>query len=405
MKDPIIIVGASAAGVNSALTLRQQGFDGEIVLLSSEKYLPYERPAVSKDLLITGQAALIVPEEFYQQNKIKLSLNSKVCSIHPSLRKVELENGIEYHASKILLATGGQVRKLSIEGAECKNSNLHYVRSQDDALEIKEKLITGRKLIVIGGGLIGAEVVASAIHLGCEVVWVEAAYKCLTRALSDPLDQIMMDIHKRKGVEIITNIKIRKILHTGIELEDGSKIYSDLIVVGIGIEPTTYLGHGLLETNNGIVVNEFNETSVSNIYAAGDVANFKSADFPNGGRLEHWQHAQKHGASAAYSMLNQKIEYHDTPWFWTDQYEHHIEGCGIPQSTDDVVLRKSENGIDISIFYLRNNMLAAAVSLNRQQDIRAAKNLIENKISINRDQLEDVSFDLRKYGKKVHATI
>ena len=399
MKAPIVIVGASAAGVSAALSLRENGHEEGIVLLSAEDRLPYERPAVSKDILLTGSAPLIVPEDTYQSQNIDLRLNSPVTSIRPKDGAIELANGQAIKASKILLATGGKVRRLTVPGSDLPG--ICYARTTADADVIRSGLVPGAKVVVVGGGLIGAEVAASAITAGCCVTWVEADYHCLTRALYSPLNELMMSIHRERGVEIETSATVTKVIGKdrakGIELADGRQLYCDLLVVGIGIEPVVDLAKDAGATvGNGVLVNQYCETTISNIYAAGDVALHKTSHMAQVGRLEHWHNAQKQGAAAAKSMLGQQEAYDDLPWFWTDQYEHHIEGCGISRPTDLAVVRTDGTNKSVTVFYLRSGVLAAATTLNRPNDVRAAMRFIAKGLTPDVHALRDLSVDLRK---------
>ncbi|RMR05944.1 NAD(P)/FAD-dependent oxidoreductase [Pseudomonas syringae group genomosp. 3] len=408
MNKPIVIIGANAAGVSAALTLRQHGFDGSISLLSSEKQLPYERPAVSKEILLNGKAPLILPEEEYQNNNIDLLLGSTAVDIDVSASSVVLDSGKELKAQKILIATGGRVRKLQIPGADKKG--ILYARSFEDSMAISDTLFTGTKLIVIGGGLIGAEIAACAIHQGCEVTWVEAEPACLNRALGTPLAEVMMGIHRAKGVVIETNASVTKILGeakaSGIELSDGRKLYADALVVGIGITPVDELAAKAgIRLENGIAVDRRCETSIPNIFAAGDVAFHKTSHMVKPGRLEHWHNAQKQGAVAAQAMLGLPADYDELPWFWTDQYVHHIEGCGLAHMTDELIERSSDCGERKTYFYLRNDRLVATTSLNRPNDVRASMRLIAKGYTPDRRLLSDPTVDLRKLEKELKNAI
>lgn len=404
MTARFVIVGASAAGVAAALELREQGFDGEIVLLGAERRLPYERPAVSKDLLKSGQLSPIVAESLYAERNIELRLGVVVTRVDGERGLVELADGSALHADKVLLATGGTVRRLTIPGAELKG--VHYARSADDADAIREGMRPGQRVVVIGGGLIGAEVAASAILAGCEVEWLEAGYRCLTRALSHPLDEALMHIHRERGVGIQVNASVTRIVGNkqvrAVELADGRCIEADLVVAGIGIVPATAvaLASGIA-VDNGIVVDALGATSMANVYAAGDVARHQTRYMAAPGRLEHWRHAQLHGAAAARSMLGLGQPYDDLPWFWTDQYEHHIEGCGLPREGDESVLRGSVAEASLSVFYLRGGQLVAAATLNRPNDVRAASRLIARGLSPSREALRDPARDLRKLEKEL----
>ncbi len=404
MSARFVIVGASAAGVAAALELREQGFDGQVLLLGAETRLPYERPSVSKDLLMDGATKPIVAAALYEERNIELRLGVKVRRVDGAAGLVELDDGQTIRADKVLLATGGTVRKLSIPGAQLKG--VHYVRSADDADAIRDGLRPGRRVVVVGGGLIGSEVAASAILRGCEVEWLEAGFRCLTRALAPPLDEALTGIHRERGVGIHVNASVTRILGsvraTGVELADGRRIDADLVVVGVGIVPATEVAVASgIRVDNGIVVDAFGATSMPNVFAAGDVACHQSRHMAAMGRLEHWRHAQQHGAAAARSMLGRGQPYDDLPWFWTDQYEHHLEGCGLPSEGDEAVLRGDLDSASATVFYLRHERLVAAATLNRPNDVRAAMRLIGHGLTPSREALRNPATDLRKLEKEL----
>ncbi|ALK30084.1 NAD(P)/FAD-dependent oxidoreductase [Burkholderia plantarii] len=404
MKPHYVIVGASAAGVGAAFALRQNGFDGDVTLVSAEQCLPYERPAVSKDLLLTGQAPLIVPEATYTEQRIDLRLNRKVEKLDVRRSTVVLDGGKELRADKILLATGGRVRRLQIPGGDLHQ--VHYVRDAGDAETIREGLKPGARVTVIGGGLIGAEVTACAIRCGCEVDWIESGDRCLTRALSHPLDQAIANIHQEQGVRIHTKALVTQM--TGdhrtvvVELSDGRRFEADMVLVGVGIVPAVDLAHAAgAVVDNGIVVDGYGATSLANVYAAGDVARHQTRYMSGPGRLEHWRYAHDHGVSTARSMLGLGKPYDELPWFWTDQYEHHVEGCGLSSARDETVIRGDLASGRATVFYVRDGRLAAASTLNRPNDVRAAMRLIARGLSPSIDALRDPGTDLRKLEKEL----
>jgi 3-phenylpropionate/trans-cinnamate dioxygenase ferredoxin reductase subunit len=403
MTERVIIIGASAAGVGAALELRKQGFDGDVTLLSGEDRLPYERPAVSKDILQNGVAAPILAADAYVENRLDLRLNTWARRLDLLQGGVELGDGSMLTGDRILLATGGRVRRLTVQGAAL--GGVHYARSAADAEAIHAGLLPGANVAIIGGGLIGAEIAASATLAGCRVTWIEAAQSCLTRALASPFDRIMMDIHRTRGVKIITEAAVSR-LHGDVnvrrvELSDGRGIDTDLVVIGIGIEPVTDLASGAgLTVAGGIVVDRCCVTSNQQVFAAGDVAVHQTDFMAVPGRMEHWRHAQNQGASAARSMLGVRETYNELSWFWTDQYEYHIEGCGVPQPTDQAVIRGAPDDGGISVFYLRAGRLSAAVSLNRPKDVRAAMRLIPKNATVSSALLADPSVDLRRVERE-----
>lgn len=398
MTDRFVIVGASAAGVAAALTLRDNGFAGELVLIGEEPILPYERPAVSKQLLKSPATTPILAENGYCDRRIDLRLGVRVTGIDMDRGLVRCGDGEQIAAAKVLIATGGRARRLSIPGADL--SGVCYARDALDAGAIAAGLRPGARIAVIGGGLIGAEVSASAIAAGCSVTWLEATDRCLSRALPAPLDAIMTDVHRAQGVTIRTNAQVVAIVGDSraerVLVADGEDIDTDLVVIGVGIEPNIELAERAgARIGNGVIVNERCETSIAGLYAAGDVACHATDWMPGVGRLEHWRNAQEQGAAAARAMLGLDVHYNELPWFWTDQYSHHIEACGLARADDEVVLRRTD-GLAMSAFYLRAGKLVAAATIDRQADVRAAQRMIVKGLTPTMDALADPAVDLRK---------
>lgn len=398
MTDRFVIVGASAAGVAAAVTLRDNGFAGELVLLGDEPTLPYERPAVSKELLKSSITTPIVPADVYRERHIDLRLGVRVTAIDMNHGLVGCGDGEQIGADKVLLATGGRARRLSVSGADL--DGVCYARDARDAAAIAAGLRPGAKIAVIGGGLIGAEVSASAIAAGCSVTWLEAIDRCLSRALPPPLDAIMTDVHRAHGVTIRTNAQVTAIIGhrraEKVQLADGSAFECDLVVVGVGIEPNIELAERAgARIGNGVIINERCETSIPGLYAAGDVACHLTDWMPGIGRLEHWRNAQEQGAAAAQAMLGGDVRYNELPWFWTDQYSHHVEACGLARADDEVVVRRTD-GLAMSAFYLRGGKLVAAATIDRQADVRAAQRMIVKGLTPTREALANPDVDLRK---------
>lgn len=403
MIGTIVIIGASAAGVAAAMTLRDEGHIGDIVLIGAEEQLPYDRPAVSKELLLAGTVPPILTADRYAELRIDLRLGVTVTAIDLTGGRVLLGEDESITFDRLLVATGGKPRHLPVPGAEL--DGLHYVRDARDGLAIHTGLRPGMRVAVIGGGLIGAEVAASAAQAGCEVDWIEAEDRCLARVLPAPLADAMMAVHRGHGVRIHSNAAVVR-LHgdtavEAVELHDGRQIAVDIVVVGIGIVPETALAEAAgLAVDNGILVDPFCATSAPGVYAAGDVARHQSRYMPVAGRLEHWRNAQQQGAAAARAMLGRGEPYHELPWFWTDQYTHHLEGCGLARPGDEAVLRGDPASGSATVFHLRDGALVAAVTLNRANDVRGAMRLIERGVTPSHDVLSDPTQDLRKLGKE-----
>ncbi|SFL29963.1 NAD(P)/FAD-dependent oxidoreductase [Geodermatophilus ruber] len=402
MQPSFVIVGANLAGGRAAQALRREGFSGRVVLVGAEPHPPYERPPLSKDLLLGKQApeALrIADRQSWSDQEIDLRLGTTVTRLLPGEQSVETDSGELIRADKVLLCTGGRARRLAVEGHHL--GGVHALRSLDDALTIREQLVPGAHVTVVGAGFIGAEVAASAQALGCRVTLLEVAGLPLQRVLGPALGQVLATAYRDQGVDLrlgtgvhslVGDDRVRRVVTT-----DGSVIETDLVVVGIGIEPAVELAASAgARVDNGILVDEFCATSIDGIYAAGDVANHPNPILGERVRLENWQNAQNQGLAAAGSMLGHRRPFAEVPWFWSDQYAWNLQMAGQAGPEDDVVWRGDVDGLAFSAFFLRAGVLRAAFAVNRPRDVHGARRLIERGGVVDVDALRDPGADLRK---------
>jgi 3-phenylpropionate/trans-cinnamate dioxygenase ferredoxin reductase subunit len=399
-RQTFVVVGANLAGGRAAQWLRQEGFDGKIILIGAEPDPPYERPPLSKEYLrgdMSRERLFIATSEAYREQQIELRLGVRATSINPSERSVELENGERVGYDKLLLTTGGHVRKVSVSGSELEG--IHYLRTVADSERIAAKLQPGRRLVVIGSGFIGAEVAATARMKGLEVHVLEMAPVPLGRVLGEELGHIYAEIHREHGVQLHTGEAIERFEGTTrverVVSSSGRTIDCDFVVVGVGIEPATELAQDAgLEVDNGIVVNEYCETSAPDIYAAGDVASFYHPLLDTRLRVEHWSNAQNQGITAAKNMLGKQKAYDDIPWFWSDQYDLNMQYIGHAPRWDEIVLRGDVAGRSFTAFYVEGGRLRAALAVNHQRDIRASRELIKRGAPVSADALRDETREL-----------
>lgn len=409
MKDTLVIVGAGIAGVCAAAALRSEGFDGRLVLIGSESHMPYDRPPLSKQLLLGSWSPHDIrlhPEKFYSDADIELCLDVTATRLLPNERRLVLEGGDTLRADQVLLCTGGVTRRLDVPGG--KLANVHYLRSLDDSLAIRDRLVHGTRVVVIGAGWIGAEVAATAQELGCKVTVLEIAASPLSRILGVDIGHAFARIHREHGIDLRTGVSVVRINGRErvdvVETTDGRTILADVVVVGIGMVPDTRLAEQSgIPVNNGILVDEFGETSIRGVFAAGDVANRLDPHSGQHIRLEHWQSAQRQAKATARSMLGQRLALTEVPWFWSDQFGINLQLAGDPVGADGIVVRGDLEDVEFAVFYLQGRQLVAALGVNRPREVRAGVELIARKVDVERDALADPGIDLRGLAKRTLA--
>ena len=396
-----IIVGANLCGGRAAETLRQEGFDGRVVLIGAEPERPYERPPLSKEFLrreTERERVFLRPAEFYAEQEIELRLGVRATGVDLRERAVVLETGERLRFDKVLLAAGGRVRRLAVPGSQLEG--VYYLRTIADCERIAAELAPGRRVVVIGAGFIGAEVAASARMTGLEVTVLEGGQVPLARALGPEMGRIYGDIHREHGIDLRLSTRIER-LEGGRRVErvmtsDGEAVGCDFVVVGIGIDPETGLAEGMgIEVGNGIIVDEHCRTNVDGVFAAGDVANFPNPILGERLRLEHWANAQNQGVAAAKAMLGSEEPYADVPWFWSDQYDLNLQYVGYASSWDRIVIRGSVPERRFTTFYVKDGRLRAAMTLNRTRDIRPSRELIRARVQVDAEKLQDEDVELR----------
>ncbi|MFE3052532.1 NAD(P)/FAD-dependent oxidoreductase [Nocardia sp. NPDC059239] len=401
MTETYAVIGASLAGARAVEALRDEGFDGRVVLIGAEHHLPYDRPPLSKEVIL-GQKqpgmTLIHRDGFYSDNDIELRLGVRATRIDTHSRAVELDNGTSLRVDKLLLCTGTAPRRPDIPGLDL--DGVHFLRTVDDAIAIRGRLLTGGSVVIVGGGLIGMELAAAAVVLGNEVTVLERDAGLLRRVLGTRIGDRLSRWHSERGVHIRTDAEVARIEGDHrvrrVRTADGFVAEADLVVVGIGVVPALDVARDCgIEIDNGIVVDEFCETSVPGIYAAGDVAQHPNWLTGQHIRLEHWQHAQNQGIAAARAMAGRREPYREVPWFWSDQGDTNIQVAGDPRTADEQVWRGDPESLDFTVFHLRRGVLVGVVGVNRRRDVRMAMPLIEKQVRPVPALLADPSVDIR----------
>jgi len=398
-----VIVGASLAGATAAQTMRDEGFDGRITLIGDELHRPYERPPLSKDYLL-GKSALekvfVHPEGWYAEHDVDLRLGNAVTRIYRGARNVTLADKSLVSYDALLLATGSTPRILRLPGADL--DGVLYLRRIEDTERIKTAFATRPRVVVIGGGWIGLETAAAARAAGLDVTVLEAAELPLLRVLGYDVAQVFADLHRDNKVDLLCGVQVAGLTGaddrvTGVKLADGTVIDADLVLVGVGIAPNSYLAEDAgLEVDNGVIVNEQLRTSDPAIYAAGDVANAYHPWLGRQLRVEHWANARRQGAVAAKSMLGQEVVYDRLPYFFSDQYDLGMEYTGYvePDGFDQIIFRGDLARREFVAFWLSDGRVQAGMNVNVWDVIAPIEALITSQRRVDTERLADTGIPL-----------
>lgn len=404
MSETIVIVGAGHAGGRAAQALRAAGFAGRVVLIGEEKYPPYERPPLSKELVVTDaglEKVRLHDPSWYEQNKVELRLGAPAEAIDRAGKRVKA--GGEWIAyDKLLLTTGARVRKLPIPGADLPG--VFYLRDFDDTQAIRARLAPGVRAVVIGGGFIGLETAASAVKRGATVTVLEAADRLMGRAVAPEIGAWFAELHRKKGVDVRLGARIKAIEGAGkverVALE-GEAIPADIVVIGIGIVPNVEIAAVAgLEVGNGIVVDAFGRTSDPAIWAAGDCALQPNAFLGKTVRLESYQNAQDQAMAVARNMIGEPKPYEDSLWVWSDQHDVNLQMTGAPEGYDSLVWRGDRASGAFMLFYMKDGRIVAINTVNMGREMKPAQRLLQSKKVFDPAQLADPNVRLLKLGKE-----
>lgn len=408
----IAIVGAGAAGVSAAMTLRELGSDEEVRLVGAEPVRPYERPALSKEFLTNPTAHEPPPlaPEGLDRYGVSLEIDTRVVSIDTAERTLDVATGDRLRYDRLLLATGARPRRLALPGADL--GGVLYLREHSDARRLRAALPSARRVVILGGGVIGLEVAASAAALGCAVTVVEVGSRVMGRILPDSLAEEIAALHASHGVEILTDTRAVAIEGSGgrvarVRLEDQRDLPANLVLVGIGAEPCADLAAGAeLDTDDGILVDEYFQTTADRVFAAGDVARVRHAGVERHLRMEQWQTAQTQGRYAAMSILGVGEPYREVPWMWSDQHDAHIQVAGF-DFTDAELVRRGDltDREGLAFFAVRDGRLTAVAGLSRgagiARTIRPAQRLMRQQTPITVEQLGDPTIPIRDLAREL----
>lgn len=416
-RERIVIIGASLAGATAAATLREGGYDGEVVLVGAEARPPYNRPPLSKGYL-RGQDRfedqLVKPADYYASARIELRLGMAATAVDPTRKEVALAGGERLAYAKLLVTTGSRNRALEAPGANLPG--IFQLRTVEDSDRIRAAAKGARRAAIVGFGFIGCEVAASLRQLGLEVAAIEGHRVPLARALGPEVGAVLGDIHRDKGVDLVPEDSVAAFEGRDrverVRTKKGRVLDCDFVVAGIGILPNVELlasaGAGV---DNGILVDEHCRTSLPDVYAAGDVANHMHPLF---GRLrvEHWNHGERHGRAAGRALLGDDAPYDYVHSFWSDQYEHVIEYVGFAKTWDRLVFRGRSEDRKFLAFYVKDGVVLAAAGIDRGGDpedpksdseLKVAVDLIRDRVRVDPTQLADEAVDLRRLASRPAA--
>jgi 3-phenylpropionate/trans-cinnamate dioxygenase ferredoxin reductase subunit len=404
---PMVIVGGGKAGGIAAATLRDEGFDGPVVLVSREPGIPFGRPPLSKTYLRSEEDLTdwyVKPPDWYEANDVDLRADS-VVAVDPAAHALALGSGRELGYEKLLIATGGRNRRLQLPGAELPG--IYYLRTVAECDAIKREAESGRHAVVVGMGFIGCEVAASLIQLGMQVTAVFPGRNPLERVLGEQLGALIGEVHRSNGVRLLPGGQVVAFHGTdrleSVVLADGEHVDCDFAVVGVGIDPDVpAIAGSSIAQDNGILVDERCRSSAADVYAAGDVANHLH---PVLGRIrvEHYNSAEHYWAAAARAMLGSAASFDYVHNFWSDQYEHILQYVGHATSWDDFVVRGSLRDGTFIGFYLVAGLVRAAVGFDRGGDpewepdseMAASARMVASRARPGRGSLTDEGADLR----------
>ena len=397
-KPRIVGIGGGVASAAAVAELRACGFDGDITLVSAEDTVPYERPPLSKDFLMGRSGSVPVKDPaWYGQHSVELLLGLRATRFDVTARTVTLSDGSVLGYDQLLLATG--VRPRVLPGLD--GDGVCYLRTVQDATELRERIAAAGHVVVLGGGFIGCEVASAAIQLGKRATILEALPTLLLRALGPDLGHVMAGIHRDAGVDVRTGQLVTGLTPCpggGVRITTGDgPVDADVLVVGVGTVPNTELAvQAGLPADGGILVDEHFATPVPGVWAIGDVAAQYLPDYGRRIRVEHHDTALRHGRAVARNMLGRPEPFRDVHWFWSDQFEHTVSSAGLPDVTAPLIIRGSLEQRNFSAFSLDGDRLRAVISLNRPRDVIDVRRLIARDHSATADQLRDESLPLKR---------
>ncbi len=394
LKQSCVIAGASHAGVQLAISLRQGGWEGRILMVGEEAAIPYQRPPLSKDLLAGTKSLeqiVIRPAVVLEKANIELQLGHRVEVINRADRRLHLDDGSSLVYDKLALTLGSRARTILLPGSN--KTGVFYLRTISDVQQIRPFITEGKKAVIVGGGYIGLEAAAAIRKLGMDVTILEALPRVLQRVTAPVVSAFYERIHLEEDVKIITNAVVESIEGKdqveSVHLSNGVTFDADLVIIAVGILPNTELAEDAgLENEDGISVDEFARTSDHDIVAAGDCTCHFNPIYKRKVRLESVQNAADQAKIAAATLCGKLEPYRALPWFWSDQYDVKLQIAGLSDGYDNVIIRGNpEEGRSFAVFYFAKDILLAVDSINRPAEFMLGKRLLLTGAAVDKHKL------------------
>jgi 3-phenylpropionate/trans-cinnamate dioxygenase ferredoxin reductase subunit len=402
----VLIIGAGHGGAQTAIALRQRGFDGSIALIGDEPDMPYERPPLSKEYLAgtkSRERILLRPPQFWSDRRVDLLLGVKVVAVDADRRTVTDQQGSAIGYRTLVWATGGEARRLACDDASL--TGVHSIRSRADVDRLMRELSSAKAICIVGAGYIGLETAAVLTKLGRKVIVLEVQDRVLARVAGEPLSRFYEAEHRARGVDLRLNTSVVSLEGqdgrvSALRLGDGSLLACDLLVVGIGIapkvEPLTSAG---AQGGNGVAVDEHCATSLPGVYAVGDCA-LHASRFADGLRirLESVQNANDMAMTVAQAVMGVPQPYETVPWFWSNQYDLKLQTIGLSAGHDEVVVRGDPATRSFSVIYLKHGEVRALDCVNAVKDFVQGRQLVMTRARLSRAEIGNVAIPLKMMG-------
>lgn len=404
--DHVAIIGAGQAGAQAAYSLRQAGFEGKITLLGDEPAPPYQRPPLSKGYLkgeLSADRLFLKPLDYYAENRIDLVTGATAVGLDLSARRVELKDGASLSWDRLVIATGARPRRLALPGVAL--DGVLELRTLADVDDLRPRLKSGARLVVVGGGYIGLEAAAAAASLGVQVTVLEAAPQLLGRVTGPEIAAFIMDVHRSAGVDIRLSAAVEGFEGagsvSGVRLAGGHVLDCDVVLVGVGVVPNMELAaEAGLACGAGLIVDRGGRTSHPDVFAAGDLVQRPLVHYGREGRLESVHNAIEGGKIIAASILDRAPPIEEAPWFWSDQFDVKLQTAGLWTGADQRVVRGDPASGHFAVFYLKEGRLLAVDAVNAAPEFLVGKKLAAIAARLAPSELADASLSMKDIGAR-----